>query len=345
MKISAAMIVKNEESMLPRCLKSIRDWVDEIVIVDTGSTDNTIEIAKQFKARVFEHPWQNDFSLHRNQSINYSTGDWICIIDADEEFVSDMSRFRKRLKKLPKHIKALVVSVNEISDKKQSTAWLGLRFFKRNSGIHYKNAVHNKAVYKGACAATDIQMNHYGYSLEPDKMAAKRARTESLLLERLSKDDKDHAALYYLTQLKIGEKKYKEACEYGERFFYCVPVHPKDFQFYGVMYFFMAWSELHLNEGGKALAWAKKGLEFYSDDLDLNYITGRIGFQAAMDDVLKEHGEKYLSLLPAIRNRNKAIGDSFENPLEPDKWFNRTIYSADEAAEKDMRKFMEVLAE
>src|SRR4030066_756382 len=82
--ISACMIVKNEEKFLAQCLKSIKDAVDEIIIVDTGSTDNTVEIAQSFGAKVYHHPWRNSFSEARNHSLSYATCDWILQIDADE---------------------------------------------------------------------------------------------------------------------------------------------------------------------------------------------------------------------------------------------------------------------
>ncbi|MFN3533586.1 MAG: glycosyltransferase family 2 protein, partial [Candidatus Brocadia sp.] len=82
--LSACMIVKNEEKFLPQCLQSIKDAVDEVIIVDTGSTDKTVEIAKSFGARVYHHPWKNSFSEARNHSLSYATGDWILQIDADE---------------------------------------------------------------------------------------------------------------------------------------------------------------------------------------------------------------------------------------------------------------------
>ncbi len=87
--ISACMIVKNEEELLPGCLDSIRDWVDEIVIVDTGSTDRTVEIAESYGAKIFHQPWEGDFSKHRNYSIELATCDWVFIIDADERFSPD----------------------------------------------------------------------------------------------------------------------------------------------------------------------------------------------------------------------------------------------------------------
>lgn len=79
------MMVKNEEEMLPRCLNSIKHLIDELIVVDTGSTDKTIEIAESFGAKIYHHPWENNFSKHRNQSLGYATGDWIIQIDADEE--------------------------------------------------------------------------------------------------------------------------------------------------------------------------------------------------------------------------------------------------------------------
>ena len=75
--ISLCMIVKNEEENLPRCLDSVRDVVDEIVIVDTGSTDRTVEIAESYGAKVFYHPWEGSFSKARNYSLKYATCDWI----------------------------------------------------------------------------------------------------------------------------------------------------------------------------------------------------------------------------------------------------------------------------
>ena len=78
------MIVKNEEKHLVKCLKSVRDIVDEMIVVDTGSTDKTKDIAQVFGAKVFDFPWTGDFSAARNHSLEQATGDWILILDADE---------------------------------------------------------------------------------------------------------------------------------------------------------------------------------------------------------------------------------------------------------------------
>ncbi|WP_353932331.1 glycosyltransferase [Okeanomitos corallinicola TIOX110] len=90
MKLSLCMIVKNEEVALPKCLESVKNVVDEIVVLDTGSTDKTPEIAQQFGAKLHYFPWCNDFSKARNEALKYVTGDWILVLDADETLTPEI---------------------------------------------------------------------------------------------------------------------------------------------------------------------------------------------------------------------------------------------------------------
>ena len=90
MKLSFCAIVKNEAENLPECLNSVADVADEWVVVDTGSTDGTPEIAKQLGAQVYEFAWCDDFAAARNASLEYVTGDWVLVLDADERLVPDI---------------------------------------------------------------------------------------------------------------------------------------------------------------------------------------------------------------------------------------------------------------
>ena len=93
--LSLCMIVKDEEAMIGRCLEAARGAVDEIVVVDTGSTDRTVEIAESHGARVLHHVWDGDFSAARNASFEAATGDWVMYLDADEVLViEDVQRLR-----------------------------------------------------------------------------------------------------------------------------------------------------------------------------------------------------------------------------------------------------------
>ncbi|MFM7477225.1 MAG: glycosyltransferase family 2 protein, partial [Microcystis aeruginosa] len=84
-KLSLCMIVKNEAENLRRCLDSVKGVVDEMIVMDTGSTDDTIAIAKSYGAIVPSYDWRGNFSDARNEALKYVTGDWILVLDADEE--------------------------------------------------------------------------------------------------------------------------------------------------------------------------------------------------------------------------------------------------------------------
>lgn len=96
--LSLAMITKNEETNLGHCLASVRALVDEIVVVDTGSTDGTVAIAEGFAARIGHFPWCDDFAAARNESLRLCTGDWVLVLDADEAVDPlDHAKIRKAL--------------------------------------------------------------------------------------------------------------------------------------------------------------------------------------------------------------------------------------------------------
>jgi len=98
--LSCCMIVKNEEKFLEQCLNSITELVDEIIIVDTGSTDKTKEIAAQFTDKIFDFQWCDDFSAARNESLKHATGDWILVLDADETISgSDHTKVKELIQK------------------------------------------------------------------------------------------------------------------------------------------------------------------------------------------------------------------------------------------------------
>ncbi|MFN8008433.1 MAG: tetratricopeptide repeat protein [Terriglobia bacterium] len=92
LKLSLCMIVRNEERHIGQCLASVKDFVDEIVIVDTGCKDQTMTVAKDFGANTFRFPWTGDFSEARNFSISMATGDWILVLDADEQLAERDAR-------------------------------------------------------------------------------------------------------------------------------------------------------------------------------------------------------------------------------------------------------------
>ena len=138
--LSACLIVKNEEQRLPQCLESLRSLVDEIIIVDTGSSDRTISIAKKYQARVFHFDWCDDFSQVRNYAIAQAKGKWILVIDADE--VLEQGAIAT-LQEVIQRDDCLAVNLlrSEI-DAKQAPYSLVLRLFRNHPAITFTGLYH-----------------------------------------------------------------------------------------------------------------------------------------------------------------------------------------------------------
>ena len=207
--VSACMIVKNEQDLLGDCLASIRDWVDEIIVVDTGSSDGTVKIAESYGARVYHHPWECDFSKARNQSLSYATCDWIFIVDADERIYSDDV---PHLQKLLKDERAQVISINVYNvygDGDTGVTFLpSTRLFRRSLGLRYDGIVHNVLVYPETqpILRTGIRLRHLGYGLDKEKMRKKFARSKELLEKQLAEAPDNAFALFNYAQLLRGQQ-------------------------------------------------------------------------------------------------------------------------------------------
>ncbi|MBX7148475.1 glycosyltransferase [bacterium] len=183
-KISLCMIVKNEEEVLSRALESVKGLVDEMIIVDTGSTDNTKDIALSYGARVYDYVWDNNFSNARNYSLSKAEGEWILVLDADEALsVSSHSLIRELLDTTPNRYFKLI-QTNYITDtshihfqfnslaEEEAAGYIGyievpiVRLFKNSADIRYEGIIHEQIpVYKNMAglADTSIRIHHYGF--------------------------------------------------------------------------------------------------------------------------------------------------------------------------------------
>lgn len=202
--ISACMIVKDEEKFLPQCLDSIKDVVDEIVIVDTGSTDRTVEIAESYGAKVYFHPWENDFSKARNQSLQYPTKDWVFIIDADEELDRDSIANLKRAVTTKDHDLITIDVLNTSRNYKNSRTYLAsIRLFRREKEYRYSGIVHNQLNLPSDARAlrASVTIIHHGYALDEEQMKKKRKRSEPLLVKQIEEDPHNYFARFNLAQI------------------------------------------------------------------------------------------------------------------------------------------------
>ncbi|MCB2186801.1 MAG: glycosyltransferase [Deltaproteobacteria bacterium] len=195
--ISLVILARDEEANLPRALASARPWVDEIVLLDTGSVDRTVAIAREFGARVHLQPWQNDFSLHRNHALTLARGEWCLQLDADEELDPATAPGLRPLTARPE-INGWALEIVNLLPQGQATSFWWPRFFRRVAGVRYFRKVHNDIVIPGGKAAAPVRILHHGYALEPAAMARKRERRLGMLRQACADDPADWLSRAYL---------------------------------------------------------------------------------------------------------------------------------------------------
>ncbi|MBR1729499.1 MAG: glycosyltransferase family 2 protein [Selenomonadaceae bacterium] len=144
LKISACYIVKNEEKNLARSIDSLINAVNELIVVDTGSTDRTIEIAKSYNAKVINFEWNDDFSAPRNVALDNATGDWIIFLDADEFFIYP-EKVRPAIEKLSSTATTILIqriNIDEDNNNREINRNRDLRIFKNVSWLRYRGMIH-----------------------------------------------------------------------------------------------------------------------------------------------------------------------------------------------------------
>jgi tetratricopeptide (TPR) repeat protein len=206
--LSLAMMVKNEEDFLEDALRSARDFCDELIVVDTGSTDRTIEIAKDMGATLSHFPWINDFSAARNETLRQANGQWVAILDADERFVGQQpDAIRQYLTPGSNYpFEALMLNVtNTRLDGSPISSFYSVRVFPRDPRLGYTGRVHNQfgALVSDApkIAATryaDLGIIHLGYDPELYKSRQKAARSLPLIEASVREDPSNHQQRFYL---------------------------------------------------------------------------------------------------------------------------------------------------
>ncbi|MDI6603879.1 MAG: glycosyltransferase [Thermoanaerobacteraceae bacterium] len=193
--LSLCMIVKNEENNLLRCLKSVKEIVDEMVIVDTGSTDRTVEIAEGFGANVYYYKWNNDFSAARNFAMDKAEGEWILLMDADDELDGKEAYKIKSLLKDVKIDAYLFETISYVGDRPgiDTLSNLNVRIIKNKAEYRFTGAIHEQILMSvlqkgGIVREIPIRVYHYGYLNQNIKDKDKRKRNMGILEEELKKD-------------------------------------------------------------------------------------------------------------------------------------------------------------
>ena len=189
-RLSLSMIVKDEEEFIGGCLESVRGIVDEIVVVDTGSTDKTIEIARNAGAQVLQENWNGDFACARNRSLEACTGRWVLYLDADERLVAGQKEKILGLLAVPKvdAYQILVRSALSLKGGKRAVQVMPYpRLFRRKEGVRFERPVHEQIAPSilrrgGKIVPADVVIEHLGYDQGFDVLKQKVLRNLGTLL-------------------------------------------------------------------------------------------------------------------------------------------------------------------
>ncbi len=199
--VNLVMIVRNESRCLARCLSSIRPWVDAMIVLDTGSTDDTVALAQAQGARVAHVEWVDDFAKARNAALDLSDADWNVVLDADEWLTSGGEVLQSLRGLAPEFIGSIEVASQGQTGSAHAadqgitvaSSWLP-RVLPR--GVRYEGRVHEQPVFDGPRQRLSVRIEHDGYM--PAQMQLKGNRNRRLLQDALGAKPDDAYLNYQL---------------------------------------------------------------------------------------------------------------------------------------------------
>ena len=307
--LTLCMIVKNEAENLPNCLESVRDIMDQIVIVDTGSEDATVEVAKSFGAEVYHFDWCEDFSAARNVSLDHAQEDYIIWLDGDDVLSPDQA---KRLLELKLHLpkeknRAYYLKIyNEMGGTADFEA-SQLRVFPNLPHLRFRRRVHEQIIFAINEAGietsnVDIRINHLGYGQGAQEK--KYERNRPLLMKELEDNPQDHEILYFLCRNYYLNGEYEQASEWGEKALTEVQKQGKSNWYYHIK---SKVAQVYLKTGAedKALGLLKELLNENKDDPVSHFSYG----QALIVTKKYEEAEEHLKYF--LKNKDDIRTDSF----------------------------------
>jgi glycosyltransferase involved in cell wall biosynthesis len=219
--IALCLIAKNEERFIADCLDSAREFVDEMIVVDTGSTDRTREIARERGARVEEFVWCDDFAAARNASIDAATADWILVLDADERLDPTSGKVLQDIvRTTPPTVHALapIIENRTLTDATVLSSTGSVpRIFRRQPHVRFVGAIHEVVVYTPDRARTviwlaqEVRIIHYGYDARVYVERSKDTRNVTLLEQELARGSEDARLPFFLLEQHSSSGRDMEA--------------------------------------------------------------------------------------------------------------------------------------
>lgn len=309
------MIVKNEEKHLDKCLKSLetlrRRVSTEIIIVDTGSNDKTVEIAKRYTHKVYEHKWNNDFAEMRNTSIGYASGEWILVLDADEvlDDCTGLVNFLQSPKR-KKYRTGYFTFKNFTDDtENQFSTTILPRLFLRTKRFRYTGKIHEQPQAEAPSIIINSQITHYGYlSTDKELMERKFKRNLELIKEAIEQEPNDVYLWYQLSATYGMHKDFQESLEANLKAYQIAKERSIDLSQRMYVYTHLAYSYYCLNNYRELEEICKESISVKDGYIDIYYYLGYASKRLGNN---KEAYESYTTYLTMLKN------DNYEGKKDP----------------------------
>jgi GT2 family glycosyltransferase/Flp pilus assembly protein TadD len=272
-RVSLTMIVRNEEANLGDCLRSVADVVDDMVVVDTGSTDRTKEVAARHGARVFDFPWVDSFADARNESLRHATGEWVLWLDADDR-VDEENRVKLRqlFERLGDENTAYVMKVRSPVNPTGSSVRIldQVRLFRNHPYIRWRYRVHEQILpaigqWGGRTRWTDLVVQHTGYQ-DPAFRRRKLERNLHLLELEVREQPEDPFTLFNLGRSYLDLERTAEALPILQR---SLERSGPNLSIVRKLYALITQAHQSLGQRAEALTVCAEGLARYPDDAEL----------------------------------------------------------------------------
>lgn len=300
-KTALVIIARDEERSIARCIGSARNFVDEVLVLDTGSRDRTREIASDHGARVHHFDWQDDFSAARNRALDLADADWNLVLDADEWLVSG----GEWLARLPGMDPLLgVADIHSMYERDAASSVSQSRITRLlPRGVRYQGVVHEQPVSDLQRVPVPLVIRHDGYL--PAQMLRKQGRNQRLLLQEWSRNPRDAYVNYQLgVDFELG-KDFSKACAYYET----AMVHleaPSGYEHDLCVRYLYCLGQA--GRHGEGLALAQAQMPKWQDSPDFFFSLGGVLLDAAIAK-LDGHDAHWLSMAQASWERCLEIGE------------------------------------
>ncbi|GIO33303.1 MULTISPECIES: glycosyltransferase [Paenibacillus] len=302
-KISLCMIVKNEERCLERCLESVKDVVSEIIIVDTGSTDSTLDIAKKYTDHVYHYEWNNDFSDARNYALQYATGDFILHLDADEYIGKN-----KESLLMPLDQDYYYVRIRNDLGHGVAEVHRFIRLFRNDPVLRYEGALHEQVDMSKhphlKPGLIDAVIYHDGYLEDIVREKSKKKRNMKIIQDEVKKNPNAFNYFNLGVQFSLEDrhtealKAFQKAYSLGKGTSYAPRI---------LMFIMKSLSEMGRNE--EAVAVGEDSAILYADHADFQYRLGLIYENVGYD---KDAEQCFLKCLEIGEARNALQFNHYE---------------------------------